>query len=178
MKSIFFSCQSKKLELSIDGLIIYGLLRDATVGKRQNCFFLKNQSKLYPERPFEFHLSKWRLLKIFLACGFNLKKFKIFRKRNIVYGAHWMGGLAGNISSSLPVVSLGQFFQPVVFGVETLRFEHWQRSKISDVLFRFLNFMDHEYSAAHARTSQITLKMIVTEWLIKQWTGDMNVSHF
>ena len=52
----FFSCQSRKLELSIDGLFIYGSLRDATVSRKAANVFLKNWSKLYPERPFEFHL--------------------------------------------------------------------------------------------------------------------------
>ena len=50
--NFFFSCQSRKLELSIDGLIIYESLRDVTVGKRQKNVFFEKLVKIVPWAPF------------------------------------------------------------------------------------------------------------------------------
>ena len=52
----FFLCQNRKSELSIDWLIISVPLLTYGVRKRQK-FYVKNESKSVPERPFEFRLS-------------------------------------------------------------------------------------------------------------------------
>ena len=91
-----FLCQNRKSELSIDGLIISVPLLTFGVRKVEKVF-CKMSQKVYPERPFEFRLSKCCFC--FCLTDTTNKRTLPFLPRGKMYRV-WGGGRK-------PIVSVG-----------------------------------------------------------------------